>query len=99
MAELYYFAPDGNYGTLPGTVILDTAAWFDEDWEDIDAASDWERPGIARAIAERRGQYPLTVETVSELLETFEAEYRIDESSDDEGGTVTVDIWRGEDDE
>lgn len=52
MSNLAYFAGDGNYGMENGNFILvDVSKWTDEDWDEIENASDWERPRIARIIA------------------------------------------------
>ncbi len=50
----HYFAADGNYGDAFDLVIVDTAAWSDEDWAQIDEALDYDRPKIAEEIAKAR---------------------------------------------
>lgn len=52
--QLAYFAGDGNYGMENGNfVLVDVSQWNDSDWELIEEASDWERPRVAMAIADR----------------------------------------------
>jgi len=42
--NLTYFAADGNYGDATGMVIIDTTGWTDEDFAELDEASDGDRP-------------------------------------------------------
>ena len=42
-----YFALDGNYGEAQGMVVIDTTKWSEDDWTQIDEASDSERAQIA----------------------------------------------------
>ena len=48
-----YFAADGNYGEADELVIVDTTLWSEEDWNEIEEASDSYRPDIAKTINER----------------------------------------------
>jgi len=48
-----YFAADGNYGEADELVVVDTTLWSDEDWNEIEEASDSDRPDIAKTISER----------------------------------------------
>lgn len=50
-----YFATDGSYGDPNGLVILDTTDWTPEDWDNIDAESDWLR--IDRALQIVKDKY------------------------------------------
>ena len=50
--SLSYFAPDGNYGSADGYVVMETTWWTDIDWEIIEEASDEHRPMVARLITE-----------------------------------------------
>jgi hypothetical protein len=43
---------DGNYGDSHGTIIIDTSAWTDEDWDRIENSSDADRFIVAVTIAE-----------------------------------------------
>lgn len=49
----HYFANDGNYGDAEEILIVDTDLWNEEDWQEIEDATDSERPQIAQAISER----------------------------------------------
>lgn len=52
MSKLAYFAGDGNYGLENGNFILcDVSKWTEYDWEQIEIASDYDRPRIALAIS------------------------------------------------
>lgn len=52
MAQLAYFAGDGNYGMENGNfVLVDVSKWDEEDWQRIDEASDEARPSIAMSIS------------------------------------------------
>ena len=42
-----YFALDGNYGEAQGMVVIDTTKWSEDDWTQIDEASDSERAQVA----------------------------------------------------
>jgi hypothetical protein len=42
-----YFAVDGNYGSADGMVVVDTTSWSEEDWTQVEEASDSERAQIA----------------------------------------------------
>lgn len=50
-----YFAYDGNYGEWNEQTcfIVPTHDWTEEHWDEIDHASDWERPVLAMEIRER----------------------------------------------
>ncbi len=48
-----YFAADGNYGEADDLVVVDTTSWSQEDWDEVEEASDYERPVIAKTISER----------------------------------------------
>ena len=50
----HYFAMDGNYGDARGMLMLDTTKWTDEDWDEIEEASDSERVGVAKIINQRK---------------------------------------------
>ena len=50
--HLSYFAPDGNYGSADGYVVMETTWWTDIDWEIIEEAQDEKRPAVARLITE-----------------------------------------------
>lgn len=45
-----YFATDGSYGDAQGLVTLDTSAFTEDDWDDIDRASDDDRRDVAMRI-------------------------------------------------
>lgn len=49
----HFFSNDGSYGDAEDLLIVDTDNWTDEDWRDIDDASDMTRLDIAKDIAER----------------------------------------------
>jgi hypothetical protein len=51
--EPHYFAEDGNFGSAEGIAILDTTYWTEDDWMEIEGASDYERVGVARSIAQK----------------------------------------------
>jgi hypothetical protein len=42
-----YFALDGNYGEAQGMVVVDTTKWSEDDWTQIEEASDSERAQVA----------------------------------------------------
>ncbi len=42
-----YFALDGNYGEAHGMVVIDTTKWSEDDWTQIEEASDSERAQVA----------------------------------------------------
>ena len=50
-----YFSTDGSYGDANGLIIVNTNAWPQDDWDKIEAASDWERPIVALEIAAENG--------------------------------------------
>jgi hypothetical protein len=47
--QLTYFAADGNYGDATGMVVIDTTGWTDEDFAELDGASDSDRSREALA--------------------------------------------------
>lgn len=49
----HFFSNDGSYGDADGILVVDTDTWTDEDWRDINDASDSTRLDIAKDIAER----------------------------------------------
>jgi hypothetical protein len=49
----YYFTEEGSYGAADSVAILDTTKWTAADWQEIDAAADSDRLGIALSIAAR----------------------------------------------
>lgn len=49
-----YFAFDGSYGDSDHLVTIDTSDWTEDDWNEIDSASDDRRRTTALAIARRR---------------------------------------------
>jgi hypothetical protein len=49
---LSYFAKDGNYGDASGMMVLETTNWDELDWQIIEAASDGDRPMVARLLTE-----------------------------------------------
>lgn len=50
---LTYFAADGSYGDPVNLSIFDTSLWTEEEWEEIDLASDDMRRAVASRIAAR----------------------------------------------
>lgn len=50
----HFFSTDGSYGDATDILVVDTSNWTDEDWRDIDDASDMTRLDIAIEIAKRR---------------------------------------------
>lgn len=56
-----YFATDGSYGTAHNLEIIDTSSWTDEDWAEVENASDDRRADTASAIAQRYLNAPITV--------------------------------------
>lgn len=59
--SMSYFAGDGSYGEADDLVVLDTADWTADDWQEIGEASDWERPALAENIRRRHGHKPFQV--------------------------------------
>lgn len=49
----HYFAADGNYGDADGLMIVDTSAWTEEDWEEIEALGDLGRIDAVRENIEK----------------------------------------------
>lgn len=45
-----YFAKDGSYGKSLGMIVVDTAEWTEEDWEQVENAYDDERVEVAYAV-------------------------------------------------
>jgi hypothetical protein len=56
-----YFATDGSYGTAHNLEIIDTSEWTDEDWAEVENATDDTRADTASAIARRYLNAPITV--------------------------------------
>ena len=56
-----YFATDGSYGTAHNLEVIDTSEWADEDWAEIENATDDTRADTASAIANRYLNPPITV--------------------------------------
>jgi hypothetical protein len=56
-----YFATDGSFGTAQNLEVIDTSEWTDEDWAEVENATDEQRAGTASAIANRYLNPPLTV--------------------------------------
>ena len=52
---LTYFAKDGSYGDAAGMVIIDTRAWPQDDWDQVEEAGDLDRASIAAGIALSNG--------------------------------------------
>ena len=50
--HLSYFAPDGNYGSADGYVVMETTHWNEIDWEIIEQVQDAARPAVARLLTE-----------------------------------------------
>ena len=49
-----YFASDGSFGSTDQLIIvMDTTNWTEQDWQDIEEASDSERASVAHEIAQR----------------------------------------------
>lgn len=46
----HYFTTDGTYGDADTMKVFDTTRWTDDDWHDIESASDSERLTVANAI-------------------------------------------------
>jgi hypothetical protein len=49
----HYFSPDGNFGDAEGLVIVQTTAWTDEDWEELENVHESERWTKGEEIASR----------------------------------------------
>lgn len=56
-----YFATDGSYGSAHNLEIIDTSEWTDEDWAEVENATDDTRADTASAIATRYLNPPLSV--------------------------------------
>jgi hypothetical protein len=54
--EGHYFAADGNFGEIHGLVVCDTESWTEEDWQQVENASDNERASVALAISNSKEQ-------------------------------------------
>jgi hypothetical protein len=50
-----YFAKDGSYGKSSGMIVVDTAEWTEEDWEQVENAYDDERVEVAHSV-HRKGR-------------------------------------------
>ncbi len=46
-----YFTADGSYGDATDMLVIDTDLFTQEDWDEIDNASDSERSDLAQQIA------------------------------------------------
>lgn len=49
----HFFSNDGSYGDSDDILIVETDDWSEDDWRDIQDASDMTRLAIAREIAEK----------------------------------------------
>jgi hypothetical protein len=61
-----YFATDGSYGTAHNLEVIDTSEWTDEDWAEVENATDDTRADTASAIARRYLNAPITVTCLHE---------------------------------
>lgn len=52
---MHYFAMDGNYGDSAGMILVDTTDWTEEQWTEIDEASDYDRVTIAMEFGANNG--------------------------------------------
>ena len=54
--SLHYFDTFGNYGSAAEghLVIVDSGGWTEEEWREVENATDGHRMFIAAAIAERK---------------------------------------------
>ena len=52
---IHYFAFDGNYGNADGIVLCQTQDWTEEDWTEIENATDNERANVAVEISRQYG--------------------------------------------
>ncbi len=50
---LHYFAEDGNYGDASNLEVLDTSNWTQDEWQEVEEASDSTRVYIAAYIANK----------------------------------------------
>jgi hypothetical protein len=48
--EVHYFTEDGSFGSAKKLIRIVTTDWSDDDWSEIENASDSERWGVAVAI-------------------------------------------------
>lgn len=53
--QIHYFAFDGNYGNADGIVLCQTQDWSEEDWTEIENATDNERANVAVEISRQYG--------------------------------------------
>jgi hypothetical protein len=51
--QKHYFSPDGNFGDAEGLVVLQTIAWTNQDWEELEDVHESERWTKAEEIASR----------------------------------------------
>lgn len=49
----HYFTVDGTYGDASDMKVFNTTQWTEQDWNDIESASDGERVGVAVSIEKR----------------------------------------------
>lgn len=89
-----YFATDGSYGTAHNLEVIDTSEWTDEDWAEIENATNDTRADTASAIAYRYLNPPLsvtcehegtmgTVDIEAETVSCDECGYTTDIDTDD----------------
>lgn len=50
----HYFAPDGNYGSASGVLIVHTDQFTEEDWEEIESSHDSTRVEVVTELLKRR---------------------------------------------
>ena len=48
--EVQYFTEDGSYGSAKRLVRIVTTDWSDDDWQQVEEATDSERRNVAIAI-------------------------------------------------
>jgi hypothetical protein len=49
----HYFAADGNYGDAEGLFIVDTSAWDEDDWDEVESFGDLSRMDAVRESIEK----------------------------------------------
>jgi len=52
---LTFFSTDGSFGAASGMVMIDTRAWSNEDWLEVENATDDVRVRVAVEVAIRNG--------------------------------------------
>ena len=55
---IHYFAFDGNYGNADGIVLVRTDDWQEQDWTEIENATDSERASVAIEISRQYDDQP-----------------------------------------